>query len=200
MRGRFGDGGRSAGTWRKSSMAARRATLTAGGGSDRLCCTGRMTAATSDVGSPIRIGISACLLGEEVRFDGGHKRVPFLTDVFSRFVEWVPVCPEVEAGFGTPREAMHLARVDGSVRLITLKTARDLTAPMENLIARRLPALDTKDLSGYILKKNSPSCGLERVKVYSSNGVPSATGRGLFAAALIARFPLLPVEEEGRLA
>lgn len=155
-----------------------------------------MTVADSDV-PPIRVGISACLLGEEVRFDGGHKRDPFLTDVLSRFVEFVPVCPEVEAGFGTPREAMHLRRTNGDIRLVTVKTQRDVTAPMERLVRRRVPALD--DLSGFVLKKNSPSCGLERVKVYERNGVAAGGGRGLFAAALIERFPLLPVEEEGRL-
>lgn len=157
-----------------------------------------MTAAGFD-GPPIRVGISSCLLGDEVRFDGGHKRDSFLTDVLSRFVEFVPVCPEVEAGFGTPREAMHLRRADGDVRLVTVKTQRDVTAPMERLLRRRLPALDADDLSGYVLKKNSPSCGLERVKVYDRNGVPASSGRGLFAAALVKRFPLLPVEEEGRL-
>ena len=149
--------------------------------------------------TPIRIGISACLLGEEVRYDGGHKRDAFLTDVLSRFVEFVPVCPEVEAGFGTPREAMHLRRESGQIRLVTVKTHKDVTAPMERLVRRRLPALETADLSGYVLKRNSPSCGLERVKVYDRNGIPAAGGRGLFADALVRGFPLLPVEEEGRL-
>ena len=148
----------------------------------------------------IRVGISACLLGEEVRFDGGHKRDAFLTEEFGRFVEWVPVCPEVEAGFGTPREAMHLRRSNGELRLVTVKTDRDVTAPMERVIRQRIPALAAEGLSGYVLKKNSPSCGLERVKVYDRNGALSAEkGRGLFADALISRFPLLPVEEEGRL-
>jgi uncharacterized protein YbbK (DUF523 family) len=106
----------------------------------------------------------------------------------------------VEAGFGTPREAMHLRRSKGELRLVTVKTDRDVTAPMDRLIRRRLPALATEDLSGYVLKKNSPSCGLERVKVYDSNGASSSEkGRGLFADALITRYPLLPVEEEGRL-
>ena len=149
--------------------------------------------------SLIRIGISACLLGEEVRFDGGHKRDSFLTDVLGRFVEFVPVCPEVEAGYGTPREAMHLRHVGSEIRLVTVKSDRDVTAPMERMIRQRIPALAGEDLSGYVLKKNSPSCGLERVKVYGRQGAPSATGRGMFADALVTRFPLLPVEEEGRL-
>jgi uncharacterized protein YbgA (DUF1722 family)/uncharacterized protein YbbK (DUF523 family) len=152
-----------------------------------------------DSDHPVRIGISACLLGQEVRYDGGHKRDSFLTEVFGRFVEFVPVCPEVEAGFGTPREAMRLRHSNGELRLIGVKTDRDLTAPMAKLIRRRVPSLDAEGLSGYVLKKNSPSCGLERVKVYDRNGIPAATGRGLFAAALVTRFPLLPVEEEGRL-
>ena len=147
----------------------------------------------------LRLGISACLLGDEVRYDGGHKRDSFLTDILGRFVEFVPVCPEVEAGFGTPREAMHLRRVSGEIRLVTVKSDRDVTAPMERAIRGRVPALDAEHLCGYVLKKNSPSCGLERVKIYDRGGVPSASGRGLFAEALVSRFPLLPVEEEGRL-
>lgn len=157
-----------------------------------------MTAGSSE--HTVRVGISACLLGQEVRYDGGHKRDVFLTEEFGRFVEWVPVCPEVEAGFGTPREAMHLRRSSGELRLVTVKTDRDVTASMDRLIRRRVPALDAEQLCGYVLKKNSPSCGLERVKVYDRNGGSlQATGRGLFATALIARYPLLPVEEEGRL-
>ena len=150
-------------------------------------------------GAPIRVGISSCLLGQEVRFDGGHKRDSFLTDVFGRFVEFVPVCPEVEAGFGTPREAMHLSRIRGAIRLVTVKTEQDVTPAMERAIRRRIPALESENLSGYVLKKNSPSCGLERVKIYDGTGAPLARGRGLFADALTQRFPQLPVEEEGRL-
>lgn len=163
-----------------------------------------MTVASSDEAEarerPIRIGISACLLGERVRFDGGHKRDAFLTETFGRFVEWVPVCPEVECGFGTPREAMRLVRAAGGVRLLTVKTGIDLTASMERFARSRVSALAREELSGYVLKKNSPSCGLERVKVYDRHGSPARVGRGLFAAALVDAFPHLPVEEEGRLA
>ncbi len=147
----------------------------------------------------IRIGISACLLGQQVRFDGGHKRDRFLTDTFGRFVEWVPVCPEVEAGFGTPREAMRLIDRDGRPSLITVKTGVDLTGTMERYARSRVDQLAAEDLSGYVLKKDSPSCGLERVKVYNQHSVPSRTGQGLFASALRTRYPWLPVEEEGRL-
>ena len=147
---------------------------------------------------PIRIGVSTCLLGEQVRFDGGHKRDPFLVETFGRYVEWVSVCPEVEAGLGVPRESMHLRRVDDQVRLVTTKTGIDHTDTMRRYAARRVAALAAHDLCGYVLKKNSPSCGMERVKIYGRSG-PVASGRGLFAAALLQAFPHLPVEEEGRL-
>jgi uncharacterized protein YbgA (DUF1722 family)/uncharacterized protein YbbK (DUF523 family) len=150
--------------------------------------------------SMVRIGISSCLLGRKVRFDGGHKRDPFLTETFGRFVEWVPVCPEVEAGFGTPREAMRLVDDGGRLRLLTVKTARDLTDTMERYARRRANQLADERLCGYVLKKDSPSCGMARVKVYGPHNVPARTGVGLFAAALRARHPFLPLEEEGRLA
>jgi uncharacterized protein YbgA (DUF1722 family)/uncharacterized protein YbbK (DUF523 family) len=164
-----------------------------------------MTAGRSDVADgrrlrPIRIGVSACLLGEAVRFDGGHKRDVFLTETFGRFVEWVPVCPEVECGFGTPREAMRLVRIEQGLRLLTVKTGMDLTEQMERFSRSRVSALFRDDLSGYVLKKDSPSCGLERVKIYDRHGSCVRGGRGLFARALVRAFPRLPVEEEGRLA
>ena len=149
--------------------------------------------------SPIRVGISACLLGEEVRWNGGHKRAQFLIDAFGPSVQWVPVCPEVEAGFGTPREPMRLSRVDGTIRLVTVTTARDLTPRMEDLIRRRVPELRRDGLSGYILKSNSPSCGLEGVPMFDRRGTATQSGRGLFADVLVRQFPELPVEEEGRL-
>jgi len=141
------------------------------------------------------------LLGQKVRFDGGHKRDAFLTETFGPFVRWLPVCPEVEAGFGTPREPMRLVREDpeGRLRLLTVKTAVDVTAKLDQYSRRRVRDLATEDLSGYVLKKDSPSCGLERVKVYGHTGMPARSGRGLFAARLLERFPELPVEEEGRL-
>jgi uncharacterized protein YbgA (DUF1722 family)/uncharacterized protein YbbK (DUF523 family) len=149
---------------------------------------------------PIRIGISSCLLGEPVRFDGGHKRDSFLTGTFASFVEWVPICPEVECGLGTPRESMRLVRVDAGVRLRTVKTGADLSERMDTFAGRRVAQLEAVDLSGYVLKKDSPSCGLERVKVFNGHGVPTKSGRGVFATRLVDAFPDLPVEEEGRLA
>jgi uncharacterized protein YbgA (DUF1722 family)/uncharacterized protein YbbK (DUF523 family) len=147
-----------------------------------------------------RIGISACLLGDEVRFDGGHKRDRFLTDVLGPHVEWVRVCPEVEVGMGTPRETLRLVRDgDGPIRMKTTRTEVDHTAAMQRWSRQRLDELAGEDLSGYVLKKDSPSCGMERVKVFGGSGMPERSGRGLFAAALLDRFPSLPVEEEGRL-
>ena len=151
-------------------------------------------------GAPaVRVGVSACLLGQEVRYDGGHKRDPFLTDVLARFVQWVPVCPEEEAGFGTPREAMRLERQGDDVRLVTVRTRRDVTGQLAAAADRRLQQLAKLDLDGYILKKDSPSCGLLHVKVFGSRGGVRRTGRGLFAAALRRALPMLPVEDEGRL-
>ena len=155
--------------------------------------------AESPASRPIRIGISACLLGEPVRFDGGHKRDSFLTGTFATFVEWVPVCPEVECGLGTPREAMRLVRATGQVRLLTVKSGIDLSERMDTYTRRRISELAAENLSGYVLKKDSPSCGLERVKVYDAGQVPARSGRGLFAERLVQFFPNLPVEEEGRL-
>ena len=147
-----------------------------------------------------RLGISACLLGDEVRFDGGHKRDQFLMDVLGPHVQWVRVCPEVEVGMGTPRETLRLVRQGNRLRMLTTRTGVDHTDAMEAWARTRVEALSFEDLSGYVLKKDSPSCGMERVKVYGGPGMPARNGRGLFAAALLQRFPNLPVEEEGRLA
>jgi uncharacterized protein YbgA (DUF1722 family)/uncharacterized protein YbbK (DUF523 family) len=147
----------------------------------------------------IRIGVSACLLGERVRFDGGHKQDRYLTDTLGRYFEWVPVCPEVELGLGTPRETMRLEQAAGGIRLVMPKSGRDLTEDMRRFAAARSAQLIRKDLHGYILKSDSPSCGLLRVRVYGPGGMPKRVGRGLFAEALVARFPQLPIEEEGRL-
>jgi uncharacterized protein YbgA (DUF1722 family)/uncharacterized protein YbbK (DUF523 family) len=145
------------------------------------------------------VGISSCLLGQAVRYDGGHKRDLFLIDVLGPLVEWVPVCPEMEAGFGTPREPMRLVRRGEDIRLLTVTTKRDATAQMHEAIAGRMHALAGQDLSGYVLKRNSPSCGAQGVTLYDEDGVPVGTGEGMFASALGERFPLLPIEEEDRL-
>lgn len=154
----------------------------------------------------LRIGVSSCLLGSEVRFDGQHKRDAFLVDQLAPFVEWVPVCPEVEVGMGVPRESVRLVRRshEGSPgpALIGNRTGSDWTGRMETFAAQRVARLDDEGLCGYVLKNNSPSCGMERVKLYAAPDAGASadrTGVGLFAAALLRRFPTLPVEEEGRL-
>ena len=145
------------------------------------------------------VGVSACLLGQQVRYDGGHKRDRFLTDTFGRFVEWVAVCPEVECGLPVPRESMHLEGDPASPCLVTTRTHMDQTERMLQWVARRLDELAGLALCGFIFKTNSPSSGMRGVRVYDANGVPRKVGIGLFARAFMERFPLLPVEDEGRL-
>jgi uncharacterized protein YbgA (DUF1722 family)/uncharacterized protein YbbK (DUF523 family) len=139
------------------------------------------------------------LLGEPVRYDGGHKRDRWVTDVLGPHVDFVPVCPEVECGLGTPRESMHLEGDPDQPRLVTTRTHEDLTDQMLSWAWTRVKELESQPLCGYIFKANSPSSGMERVRVYDANGVPTRTGVGLFARAFMDHFPLLPVEEEGRL-
>lgn len=150
-------------------------------------------------GPVIRVGISTCLLGEPVRFDAGHKHDRYLTDVLGDHFEWVPVCPEVEAGLGTPREAMRLEKEPDGVHLRATKSRDDHTSALVRLSSSRVRELERADLCGYVLKSKSPSCGMERVRVYGPSSMPQRNGRGLFAQVLLERFPNLPVEEEGRL-
>jgi uncharacterized protein YbgA (DUF1722 family)/uncharacterized protein YbbK (DUF523 family) len=147
----------------------------------------------------IRLGISACLLGEKVRFDGGHKLDRFITETLGKFVEFVPVCPEVECGLGIPREAMHLAAAPEGPRLVTVRTQVDHTERMLAWARKRVVELEQEDLCGFIFKSDSPSSGMERVKIYSGKGGAAKTGVGLFAREFMQHFSLLPVEEEGRL-
>jgi len=150
--------------------------------------------------APLRLGISSCLLGQEVRYDGGHKRDRFLTDVLGDYVTWVPVCPEVEIGLGTPRPTIRLERMeDGLARLVMPSSGEDLTDRMMEYADDRIRRLEKHALAGYVLKKDSPSCGMERVKVRDPNGMPARNGVGTFAAELLRLAPNLPVEEEGRL-
>ena len=145
----------------------------------------------------ILVGVSTCLLGERVRYNGDHKRDNYIVDILADYFKWVPVCPEVEIGLGTPREAIRLVREDQRIKLKTTQTEIDLTEQMTDYSQDRVETLS--DLNGYILKKDSPSCGMERVKVYDQNGIPGRTGMGIYAKALLDRFPNLPIEEEGRL-
>jgi uncharacterized protein YbgA (DUF1722 family)/uncharacterized protein YbbK (DUF523 family) len=149
--------------------------------------------------SRIRIGISSCLLGNAVRYDGGHKRDRFLTDTLGRYVDFVPVCPEVEIGLGIPREAMRLVGELAYPRLLTIRSRIDHTERMKEWAQMRVQELEKENLCGFIFKSDSPSSGLERVKVYDLNGVPVRKGVGLFAQVFVDHFPLLPVEDEGRL-
>jgi uncharacterized protein YbgA (DUF1722 family)/uncharacterized protein YbbK (DUF523 family) len=147
----------------------------------------------------IRLGISSCLLGELVRYDGGHKLDHFLAEILGGFVEYVPVCPEFEAGFGVPREAMRLVGDTADPRLVTQKGGIDHTERMKRWIGTKLRELEKAELRGFIFKSGSPSSGMERVKVYDAQGNSRKTGAGLFAKAFMERFPLVPVEDEGRL-
>ncbi|MDD2337032.1 MAG: DUF523 and DUF1722 domain-containing protein [Geobacteraceae bacterium] len=148
--------------------------------------------------NPIAVGVSACLMGEPVRYDGGHKHDHYITDTLGRFFHFVPVCPEVGCGLPVPREAMRLEGDPAAPRLVTNRTGVDFSDLMREYCQRTVKDLAKQDLCGFIFKKNSPSSGLFRVKVYNG-GVPAKTGRGLFADAIVRHFPLLPVEEEGRL-
>jgi uncharacterized protein YbgA (DUF1722 family)/uncharacterized protein YbbK (DUF523 family) len=147
----------------------------------------------------IKLGISACLLGEKVRYDGGHKLDRFLTDTFGQYVDYVPVCPEVECGLGTPREAMHLEGDPENPRLVTTHTHIDQTDHVLKWAKKRVRGLKKENLAGFIFKSRSPSSGMQRVKVYNKKGMPSMKGRGIFARAFMEQFPRTPAEEEGRL-
>ena len=146
-----------------------------------------------------RIGISSCLLGNKVRHDGGHKHEPLITQTLGRYVEWVPVCPEFEIGMGVPRETVRLVGSAVKPKMIADKSGKDWTQKMQSYAGKRVRGLREMNLSGYILKKNSPSCGVESVRVYSQTGRPNRQGRGLFAQTLMTKIPLLPVVEESRL-
>jgi uncharacterized protein YbgA (DUF1722 family)/uncharacterized protein YbbK (DUF523 family) len=147
----------------------------------------------------IKLGISACLLGEKVRYDGGHKLDHFITETLGKFVEFVPICPEVECGLGIPREAMHLVSSPEGPRLVTIRTQVDYTERMRTWAQKRVVELEQEDLCGFIFKSGSPSSGMERVKIYYGKGEPARTGVGMFARDFMQHFPLLPVEDEGRL-
>ena len=146
----------------------------------------------------IQIGISSCLLGAEVRFDGGHKRDSYINGTLSEYFEFVPVCPEVAIGLGTPREPIRLVQSGDTIRVVGVKNPdKDVTDALHDYGARMAARLP--DISGYIFKRGSPSCGMERVKVYTEKGMPTASSAGAYADAFMKRHPLLPCEEEGRL-
>jgi uncharacterized protein YbbK (DUF523 family) len=141
-----------------------------------------------------RVGVSRCLLGDEVRYDGGHKREPLLIDALRDVVEWVPVCPEVEVGMGVPREPVHLVRESRGVHLRGVESGRDWTEPMKTWARQRIAELETLDLAGFVLKARSPSCGVRDVPLHGAG--PPERGRGLFARILAELVPSLPVADE----
>lgn len=147
----------------------------------------------------ITIGISTCLLGEKVRYDGGHKHDHYITDTLGRYFDWVPVCPEVGCGLPVPREAMRLVGNPEDPRLLTIRTRIDHTDRMKGWAQKKLDELAKEGLSGFIFKSRSPSSGMQGVKVYSESGMPGHRGAGIFAKAFMERFPLLPAEDDGRL-
>jgi uncharacterized protein YbgA (DUF1722 family)/uncharacterized protein YbbK (DUF523 family) len=145
------------------------------------------------------MGISKCLLGENVRYDGGHQHDRYLTDTLGNYFDYVPVCPEVEYGLPIPREAMRLVGTPDTARLVTIKTNIDHTDGMLKWSSGKLKELETEDLCGFVFKSKSPSSGMQAVKVYGPSGMPVHKGVGIFAGTFIKRFPILPVEEDGRL-
>lgn len=147
----------------------------------------------------IRLGISRRLLGDHVRYDGGHKRDRYLSEVLCRTIDWVPVCPEVEAGLGTPREPMQLVGTVGRSKLLTITTRQDKTNILESFSHRRISELKSMNLSGYVFKARSPSCGVEQVPLYDRSGHVTPRGTGLFARRFRNEFPLIPVTDEGHL-
>ena len=147
----------------------------------------------------ITLGISSCLLGNNVRYDGGHKLDHFLVDTLGQYVDWVPVCPEVESGLPVPREAMHLVGDPEDPRLITIRTKVDHTTRMKRWAKKRTAELEEAELCGFVFKSRSPSSGMRGVKIYTEAGMPNTTGSGIFAHAFMKHFPLLPVEDEGRM-
>lgn len=147
----------------------------------------------------VKIGISSCLLGEKVRYDGGHKWDRYLTDTMGKYVEYVSVCPEVECGFSVPREPLRLVGDPMSPRLMTVNTGQDHTDQMLVWARKRVIELEQEALCGFIFKSNSPSSGMARVKIYDKNNVPVKRAVGIFAGVFMEHFPLLPVEDEGRL-
>ncbi|MDD5233867.1 MAG: DUF523 and DUF1722 domain-containing protein [Syntrophales bacterium] len=146
----------------------------------------------------IRLGVSSCLLGESVRYDGGHRLDSCLSGNFGAYAEFVPVCPEVECGFGVPREPMRLEGEPERPRLVSVRTGRDLTDQFVLWASRRVEELGADSLDGFVFKSGSPSCGVFRSIIRGESGA-RRRGSGIFARLFAVRHPLVPVEEEGRL-
>ena len=144
----------------------------------------------------IKLGISSCLLGEKVRYDGGHKLDRFLTDTLGKYVVYVPVCPEVECGLGVPRKSMRLEGEPDSLCLIITETGQDMTKRMMNWAQKSMIQLEKEDIRGFIFKSDSPSCGIKKVKIYNEKSMTVDAGVGIFAQIFIKHFPFLPVQDE----
>ena len=143
----------------------------------------------------VPVGISSCLLGEPVRFDKGHKRDAYIVGTLSHYFYFRPFCPEMAIGLGEPRPTMHLIKKEDAVRCVVIKDpSHDVTDRLRDYAEQQ----HHPDLCGYIVKKDSPSCGMERVKVFT-NDIPHRDGVGIYAEVMMRNHPLLPVEEEGRL-
>ena len=147
----------------------------------------------------MRLGVSACLVGDEVRYDGGHRRNRYLVETLARYFTLVKVCPEVGVGMSTPRETVRLEGRAEAPRMIASQTGRDWTARMNRWSRTRVRELKGENLCGFVFKKNSPSCGVFGVKIHDEKGHPAESGSGLFALEYRRNNPLVPVEEEGRL-
>jgi len=147
----------------------------------------------------IKIGISSCLLGKNVRYDGCHQHDPYITDILGRYFEWAPVCPEVECGLGIPREAMHLVGNPANPRLVTISTGIDHTDVIMKWAEKKLRELEKEDLCGFIFKSKSPSSAIRDVDIYSPSGIPLHKGVGIFGGSFIKRFPLIPAIDDDRL-
>jgi len=147
----------------------------------------------------IKLGISSCLLGKNVRYDGGHKLDSFLKDSLGKYVEYVPVCPEFECGLGVPRKSMRLEGEPDSLRLIITETRQDVTKRMVNWAQKRVIQLEKEDIRGFIFKSDSPSCGIKKVKIYNEKNMPVDAGVGIFAQIFMKHFPSLSVQDEENL-
>jgi len=151
---------------------------------------------TDEINTTLAVGVSSCLLGNRVRFDGGHKHDRYLTEVLGKVFTFVPVCPEIETGMGVPRETIDLHGTVDTPRLVGNETGVDHTSKMNRYVARRVQQRDLANICGFILKSKSPTCGLQKVRLYGSSGRVSYRARGLFAMALSRRYPSLPMIEE----
>jgi len=149
--------------------------------------------------TPIKVGISACLFGERVRYNGENKRDDYLCETLGQHVQWVSLCPEVACGFPTPREAVLLVGENNVPRLLTQETGIDHTKRLLTWAHTQIARLKNENLNGFVFKTKSPSCGLRDIPVYNDQGFPTRKGAGLFTRAVMEVFSHMPCEDERRL-